>query len=191
MYALLLHNIARYVTLSPGEEQQLLSALQYRKIPKRTYLLQEGEVCRYDYFILQGCLRQYEVDEAGREHIVQLGFEDWWISDWHSLLTHTPSAFNIDALEDAAVAQISKEALDQLFIEVPALNTYYRIILQRAFAALQKRVLLHQKTAEERYRAFREVYGYFEQRVSQQHIASYLGITRESLSRLKKQLSGK
>ncbi|WP_298741414.1 Crp/Fnr family transcriptional regulator [uncultured Chitinophaga sp.] len=185
MYELILAHIARHVTLAPAEREKFCAALQHKKLRRRQYLLQEGDICRYDHFVIKGGLRQYEVDDEGRENVMQFGFEDWWISDWYSMLTNTPTAYNIEALEDTEVLQIERVKLEQLFLEIPALERYFRIIILHAFVALQRRVLFMQKSSAERYAEFLTRYAHVEQRVSQQHVASYLGITRETLSRLK------
>lgn len=186
-YDSILKHISQHVTLSDQEKENLSSTLVYKKFRKRQYLLQEGTLCTYDYFVISGCLRQYEVSENGRENTVQFAFENWWISDWYSMIHTQPSVYNIEALENSEVFMIEKNRLEQLFIEIPALETYFRKILLQAFISLQKRILFLQKPAEERYQEFVKRYGWFEQRLSQQHIASFLGITRETLSRLKGQ----
>lgn len=185
MYELILAHVGRHVTLDKQDQDKFCEALQLRKLRRRQYLLQEGDYCRYDHFVIKGGLRQYEVDEEGRENVMQFGFEDWWITDWYSMLTNTPTVYNIEALEDTEVLQIERAKLEQLFLEIPLLERYFRIIILNAFVALQRRVLFMQKSATERYEEFLVRYAHVEQRVSQQHVASYLGITRETLSRLK------
>lgn len=187
MYRTILQHIARHVTFTPEEEALFCASLQHKVVRKHQYLLQEGNICQYDYFVISGCLRQYEVDEKGRENIVQFGFEEWWMTDWYSMLSQTPTIYNIDALEDSEVLMMPREQLEALFREIPALEIYFRRILLQAFSSLQRRVLYLQKPAEERYAEFISRYAWFEQRVSQQYIAAYLGITRETLNRLKAQ----
>ncbi|NSL86410.1 Crp/Fnr family transcriptional regulator [Chitinophaga solisilvae] len=187
MYQPILDHIAGYVSLSPQEQELCCSLFTQRKFKKYQFLLQEGNICQYDYFVITGCLRQYEVNDDGREYVVQFAFENWWIADWQSMLHNKPSIFNIDALESSEVLMIEKNDLDRLFREIPAMDTYFRKMMTSAFLSLQRRLLFQQKTAEERYADFFNTYGHFEQRISQQHIASYLGITRETLSRIKSQ----
>jgi len=187
MYAPILAHIAQYVSFAPHEQEMFCGTLQHKRLRKHQYLLQEGELCQYDHFVIKGCLRQYEVSEDGKENVVQFGFENWWMTDWHSMLTNTPSIYNIDALEDAEILMIERSRLEQLFRDIPSLEIYFRKILLHAFSALQRRILYLQKPADERYADFFRRYAHFEQRVAQQHIASYLGITRETLSRLKSQ----
>ena len=185
MYPLLLSHIARYVSIGEAEQEKFCSALKLVKLRRHQYLLQEGAICQFDCFVIKGGLHQYEMDKKGREKIIHFGFENWWINDRYSWLTNTPSIYNIEALEDTEVLQIKKDTLEQLFVEIPLLERYFHIVLQHAFAYWQERILVLQKPAEEKYAHFRKLYAHLEQRLSQQHIASYLGITRESLSRLR------
>jgi CRP-like cAMP-binding protein len=191
MYELLQAHIARYVSLPAREQQVFFDALQYKQYRRHQYLLQEGDICKHDYFVVEGGLRQYEVDQAAREKTIHFGFENWWISDRYSLLTGTPSIYNIQALEKTTVLYIHKDTLEKLFLEIPRLERYFHIVLQHAFAVWQGRILMLQKPAEEKYQEFLQHYGAIEQRLSLQHIASYLGITRETLSRIRSQAARK
>lgn len=186
MSALLIDSILKHVPLSEKEQQRIPSFFQSLPISKHQYLLQEGQVCRHEYFVLKGCCRQFEIDEEGRENVLQFSVEGWWISDLDSMLTQQPSLFNIDVLEAGEVLQIDKVKLDELFNEIPAVERYYRIISQKAFIALQRRILFLQKPALERYEEFVSRYPFLEQRLPQHQIAAYLGITKESLSRLRR-----
>lgn len=179
-------HIVKVVALSETELDFVLDKFTYRVVRKNQYLLQEGDVCKCDYYVVSGAIRQYYVHE-GKERITQFGFEDYWVSDWYSMLHQTPSKYNIDALEQSEVLQIEKSSLDAIFEHVPRFEKFFRVIFQRAFAAQQQRISYMQKPAEESYLDFTAMYGHFEQRVSQTHIASFLGITRESLSRIKNQ----
>jgi len=190
MYDLILKNIARHVTLSPVEEAYFTSLLLHRKLRKRQYLLQAGEVCRYENFVIKGCVRAYTVDEKGEEHIVMFGMEDWWISDMYSFITATPATLHIDALEDSEVLSIEKSDLENVYLRIPLFERFYRLLLQNSIVANQRRVLSAiSQTAEEQYLAFIRKYPSLEQRVSQSQIASYLGITPETISRIRKQWS--
>ncbi|UCA61356.1 Crp/Fnr family transcriptional regulator [Chryseobacterium rhizoplanae] len=186
-YHSILKHIEQQVTLSEQEKKAFCSKLIYKKFRRKQYLLQDGDICSHDYFVINGCLRQYEVSPSGRENTVQFAFENWWISDWYSMLHTQPSVYNIEAMENSEVFMLEKNELEGLYIEIPKLERYFRKIFLNAFVSLQKRILFQQKTAEERYQEFVKEYGWFEQRLSQQHIASFLGITRETLNRLKSQ----
>lgn len=188
MYNLILKNISRHIQLTRTEEDYFKSILKHRVLRKRQYLLQAGDVCRYENYIIKGCLRAYTVDNKGEEHIAMFGMEDWWISDLYSFLTETPATQHIDALEDTEVFSIEKKDLENLYKEVPKFDRLMRILLQNAFVANQNRILASiSHTAEEQYVAFIQKYPSLEQRVPQHQIASYLGITPETISRIRKQ----
>src|SRR6187431_3441775 len=188
MYHLILKNISRFITLTPGEEQYFTSLLKVKKLKKKQYLLQEGEINRYDYFVNKGCLRTYTIDEKGLEHIVQFSIEDWWTGDMYSFLTQTPARYTIDALEDSELLCLEKNALEDLYIKVPKFEKFFRHLLQNAFVSFQERVLGNlSQPADERYCTFITKYAEMEKRLPLKQIASYLGITPESLSRIRSQ----
>lgn len=192
MYDLIPQHIAKHIQLTQEETDYFISILQIKRLRKKQYLVQEGDVCRYESFVNKGCLRAYHVDEKGQEHVAQFAIEDWWISDMYSFLTGTPARFNVDALEDSELLCIDKPSLEELYIQVPKFERFFRIILQNAFIAQQQRIIANMsKGAEERYLDFINRYPQLEQRVPQHQIASYLGITPESLSRIRKQLAEK
>lgn len=192
MFDLLLQNIARHIALDPEESRFFTSLLQVRRLKKKEFLLRAGEVCRYETFVLEGCLRNYYLDDGGTEHILQFSVEDWWTSDLYSLLTETPATQFIDALEDTTVALLKKDDLEWLYRKVPKFERFFRIMLQNAFIAHQRRILQNiGSTGEDRYRAFREKYPYLEQRLPQHQIAAYLGITPEFLSKIRGRLAKK
>lgn len=188
MYDLILKNIARHVELSTEEVNDFTAILQVKKYRKRQYLVQAGDPCRYEYFINAGCVRQYYVNEQGQEHIVSFAVEDWWISDMYGFVTGQPSLTNIDALEDTEVVLFDKAAFDDILLRIPKLERFFRIILQRSMITQQQRIMENiSLSAEDRYCKFAERYPHLEQRLPQKQIASYLGITPESLSRIRRQ----
>lgn len=192
MYQRILNNIARLIRLTEEEEQYFTSLLQTKKLRKRQYLLQEGDVCRYEHFVNSGCLRTYHIDEKGVEHVVQFAPEDWWIGDMYSFITQTPARLTIDALEDSEIFYFDKAAEEKLFAQVPKFERFFRLLLQNSFVAQQNRILSTMSDpAEERYRKFVARYPHLEQRLPQHQIASYLGITPESLSRIRRQWANK
>ena len=192
MYELILSSVAKYIQLTPEEVKFFTSLLRPKKIRKRQYLLQTGDISMFENFVNKGCLRAYTVDEQGQEHIAMFGIEGWWISDMYSFLTNTPATQNIDALEDSEVLSIEKSDLEKLYDHVPKFNRFFLKLLQNAFVAHQRRILAaNSQTAEEQYLDFITRYPSLEQRVPQHQIASYLGMSPETISRIRRQRSQK
>ncbi|AXY75709.1 Crp/Fnr family transcriptional regulator [Paraflavitalea soli] len=192
MYDLILKNIARFIQLTPEETDRFTSVLKPRTLRKRQYLVQAGDVFRYECFVNKGSLRTYHVDNNGQEHIVMFAFEDWWTGDMYSFLSGQPALYNVEALEDVELLLIEKSQLEQLYIDIPKFDRFFRVLLQNAYISMQRRISDNMSlTAEERYLDFINRYPHFEQRLSQKQIASYLGITPESLSRIRRQMAGK
>ncbi len=187
MFDRILQNIAQHITLTQQEAAHFTSLLKPIHLPKKATLLRAGEVSKHENFITKGVLRSYTIDKDGSEHIVMFGMEGWWIGDMYSFLTGLPSSQNIDALEDTEILQISKSDLDRLYHDVPKFERFFRILLQNAFIANQNRILASiSQTAEEQYEAFLKKYPTLEQRVPQHQVASYLGITPETVSRIRR-----
>lgn len=185
----LLDNLGKYISLSVEEENNLRSKVKYRKYLKNQYLVQAGDVCRYTSYVISGCTKTFFIDDEGQEHIVMFSAEDWWSSDIASFITQTPADFNIQSIENTEVIQFSYENMEQLYTEIPKLERYFRKIIERAFVASQKRIIRNfSMTAKDRYLIFKESYPNLEQRIPQYMIASYLGITKEFLSKIKSQL---
>jgi CRP-like cAMP-binding protein len=192
MFEPILKNISRYIQLTPVETDYFTSSLKERKVRRKQYLLQEGDISRYENFVTSGCLRTYQVDQKGQEYIVQFAIEDWWIGDMNSFISQQPSKYNIDALEDSVVLSIEKTAMDELYIKVPKFEKFFRHLLQNAFIAFQERIASNiSETGEERYKQFRSKYSKLEERIPQRMIASFLGLTPESLSRIRRQFTQK
>lgn len=190
MFELLYDKINAIVSLRKEEFDFFSSLFVPKKLRKRQYLLQEGDVCRHQAFVVRGLMRSYTVDEKGVEHVLQFASEGWWVADLSSYLGNEPSFLNIDALEDTALILLSKPAWEDAMQQVPALERYFRIIIQNHLVTTQKRLLQSlTETAEEKYNRFLVTYPECVQRMPQHMIASYLGITRETLSRVRKQLS--
>lgn len=174
------------------EKDFFLSVLQSKKLRRRQYHVQAGDLCRYECYVAKGCLRQYYVDESGIEHTIMFAIEDWWTSDMYGLITGKPALTNIEALEDSELLLIEKNDFEKLLTTVPKFERFFRIKLQRAFVGHQRRIIENMSLpAEQRYINFIEQSPALEQRIPQKYIASYLGITAESLSRIRKQLAAK
>lgn len=185
---LLLKNIARFITLDKNEEAYILASLKVKKLRKRQYFLQEGDICKYQGFVYKGCLRAYEVDAKGVEHVVQFAPEDWWMGDMYSFYTGQPSRLNIEALEETELYVFDKNGLEDLYEKIPKMERYFRLLMQNALITLSQRVLsTMSKSATERYCDFIQRYPQIEKRVPNHQIASYLGIKPESLSRIRNQ----
>jgi CRP-like cAMP-binding protein len=161
-----------------------------KKLRRRQYLLQAGDVCRWTAFIEKGCLRQYSLDALGGEHVLRFGIEGWWMTDLESFQSHTAAISNIDALEDSELLLMSHQSLEKLSATMRTWDRYYREILskenQAAFMRMSEFV---SSSAEERYTHFLTMYPDLFQRIPLHQIASYLGITPQTLSRVRKQLS--
>jgi CRP-like cAMP-binding protein len=182
----LLNNLGKYVALADEEKLVIERLFKVSRFRRHQYLLQERSVARYETYILKGLTRTYEMDDKGQEHVVQFGLEDWWVGDLYSFLTETPTTFNIDCLEDTEVAQITKSDLETLYQEVPKIERHFRILIQNAFIATTQRLTSTlSKSAAERYEEFIRKYPQIELRVPNHQIASYLGITPQSLSRIR------
>ena len=179
-------------TISITEEQLAFCKTLFlpKKLRKRQYLLQEGDVCKYKAFVEKGILRTYTVDAKGTEHILQFSMEGWWVADLYSFLTHEPSLFNIEAIEDCELLLITKPSWDALLEKVPAFERYFRILVQNNLIATQRRLMATMsQSAEEQYIKLTNAFPDCVQRVPQHMIASYLGVTRETLSRIRGQMA--
>jgi CRP-like cAMP-binding protein len=188
MYEPILASVAQHIQLTEQEQQFFTSLLRPRTLRKKQYLLQAGDVSRFENFVVKGLLRAYTVDAKGQEHIAMFAPEGWWISDLYSFLAGTPATQHIDALEDTEVLSIERPDLERLYIEVPKFDRFFRILLQNAFVANQRRILAGiSQSAEEQYDAFLKKYPTLGQRIPQHQIASFLGITPETISRIRKQ----
>ena len=192
MYELFFQNFNNKVRLTPEEEAQIKIYLTPKKLRKKQYLLQEGDVCKTIAFIEKGALREYSVDDNGNDHIIQFGLEGWIISDLYSFLTGEPATYNIDAIEDAELALISKAAHEELLQKVQKYETFTRLNITGAYLAMQKRLTsIISSSLEERYANFTTLYPNIVQRVPQHMIASYMGLTPETLSRIRRRISSK
>ncbi len=192
MWPLLQNKIAAHVSLTSEEYEVVASCFTFKKYKRKQYILQEGDICRHETFILKGCVRIYEINDKGQEHILQFGIEGWWVGNLYSFSTETASLYNIDCLEECEIVQITKKNLELLYENLPSMERYFRIIIQNAFISFQHRVMiLLARPAAERYKDFLERYPQIEERVPDHMIASYLGVTPQSLSRIRSNYSGK
>lgn len=184
----LLHHVDQHISISHEEKAFFQSLLTARRLKKKAYLLQDGAICKHESFVVEGCLRTFFTDNTGDEHTLQFSVENWWVNDLNSFLHHTPSQYNIEALEPCIVLEIDYASLEKLYVKIPAFERYFRILHQNAFIAQNKRILNNiSLTGFERYEAFLQTYPSLIQRVPQKYIASYLGITPVFLSQIRNQ----
>ena len=182
----LIDHMRRFVKLNEDDVRIISQKASTKKIRNKEHLLQELEVCRENYFIVKGCLRKYINTEAGQKQIFQFSIESWWMTDYTSLESGKPSNCNIQAVEDCDLIVVTKDNLEEMYQQVPASETYFRKILQRAYEASLFRIhIIFSYTGEERYRRFTTAFPEFVQRIPQYMLASYLGFTPEFLSKLR------
>ena len=178
--------VQRYIELSAEEQLYLASLLRITRVKKKQYIVQPDFVCRYRSYVVSGAMRAYLIDKNGDDHTIAFAVEDWWISDYNSYIFQTPASMFVEAMEDTVLIQIDYNA-EQLLMEThPRFERFFRIITQRSFAHLQKRLLANlSMTAEERYEEFSDKYPKLASRFPQYAIASYLGFSTEFLSKIR------
>ncbi|MFY0482943.1 Crp/Fnr family transcriptional regulator [Flavobacterium sp. PLA-1-15] len=191
MYTQINNSISRYVSFSEEELNLFNSLLEYKKVPKKTIMLHEGEMCNFEAFVIKGCIRKYFIDANGFEVILQFGIENAWVSDISfSIYEDKPSQVFIETLEDCEFFMFSPETKETLFEKAPRFERAFRILMQRNLSVTQHRLFnTISKTAMEKYVEFLELYPTIPQRVAQHYIASYLGISAEFLSKVRAKMA--
>jgi len=180
----------RILPLNEKEIVMVKEVFKERKVKKRQFILQEGEICKHNTYVLEGCFRMYLVDPNGKEHNLQFAVENWWIGDLGSFHSNSPSKLNVEAIENSIILQANKEDQLKLFTDYPKFNQIFRVLAENAMIGLQRRVLQNiSSTAEERYLDFLERHHNFLNRISNVQIASYLGVTPEFLSAIRKKIA--
>ena len=183
----ILQNIAKHINLNAEECAFFTSVINCKHIAKKTAVLQAGQECRYLSFVQSGALRSYYVDKDGKESTIMFAISDWWITDMYCYLNRKPAMIAIETIEDSVIYQISRTNFDLLLETVPKFEKFFRILMQNAYTREQLRVMENlSMTAEERYYSFVKKYPQIVKQVTQKQIASYLGITPEFLSSIKK-----
>jgi len=188
-YGLLFDYFRNYTKfpLSPADEGLIGDAFKLRTVRRRQFLVQEGDVCKYIWFVLCGALRIYAVNERGQEAVVAFALEGNWMSDWESVVTQTPAKYYIDAVDHSEILQVSPAELHVLEAKIPAIAEFLRLEQRAVASTTQKRIhTAISMNAEERYQDLLEHHPEYFQRFSQNMIASYLGVKPETLSRLRK-----
>ncbi len=189
IYLPLIENIKSLVPVNDEDIQYIINAFKPKQLKKKETLLFKGAISNHMRFISEGCLRSYYITEEGQEYIIQFGIKNWWVNDLYSYLTKSPAQHFVQAIQPSTVLQIHRNDLENLFKEVPIIERFFRIKMQNAYVANQNRTLksMSQDT-EIRYKSFVKNYREIEQNVPQYMIASYLGISPEHLSTIRKNL---
>jgi len=182
-------HVLNYVQPSSEELQQFLSLLQEVSVAKRKYLLSPGTHIKHEYFVVDGCLKAYYLDDKGHKNVIQFAIENWWIGDFDAFYNQVPSKLYIEAIEDSKLLAIHYDDLQQLYKVAPIFERYFRLLVTNAFIAQRKRILSAlEKDTKARYLEFQKSYPNIEMRVPNYHVANYLGVSAESLSRIRTQL---
>ena len=185
-HELILKNIAKHISLNQDEVSYFVALLRPKQVPRKEYILKEGQLCKDINFVHSGNLRAYYLDKSGKESTIMFAVADWWLTDMYCFINQQPAMLNIEALEDSCIFQLQKSDLDDLYVKIPKFERFFRIIMQNAYIREQLRVIQNLSlSAEERYRNFLEKYPQIVQQVTQKQIASYLGITPEFLSMIR------
>lgn len=183
---LLIEHFRKFVSIDSSEEDAILSYFELIKMPKKTFLLQKGEICDSSFFVSEGCLKLYSLDHNGVEHIILFGPQNWWITDMFSLLSETPSELYIETILPTSYYQITRKKQLELLENFPKLEKHFRILLENHTISNHKRIRQNlELTAKERYEIFCNRYPSLIQTIPQKLIASYLGVTPEFLSKLR------
>lgn len=189
MYESILKHVNKHIKLSEKERNYFKSVLVSVQIAKRKKLVQPSTLVKHEYFVVKGCLIGYYLDDNGKKYIIQFAIENWWIGDFDAFYNGVPSKLYIEAIEDAELLAIQYDDLQQLFETVPKFERYFRILVTSGFISLQGRILSSlQNETKVRYLEFCKAYPNIEQRVANYHIANYLGVSAESLSRVRRKL---
>lgn len=180
-------HVLQRIPLTESEQEYFCSLLIVRQLLPKQFLLQEGDICRYESYVCQGFLHSYYVDEKGNDHTLHFAMEDWWITDLTSFVQQTPASRNIVVVENAVLLQIDKQNLDLLFRKIPTFEKFWRLLNERAVMSQDQRILDNiVLSGAQRYEALRLKYPTIEQRLPQKHIASYLGISPVFLSQIRR-----
>jgi CRP-like cAMP-binding protein len=178
--------------LSFTEEEIAFIGSKYKKVTfnKGEIVLRADEKVDHQFFVFDGCLRTYLISKSGKEHTIQFAIKGWWISDYIGYFSETKSVLSIECIEDATLYKICRDDVEEIYARIPRIEHFVRKKLERSFMSLQKRILANlSQSAKERYVNFTHDYPNIEQYLKNYHIASYLGVTTESLSRIRKEIS--
>ncbi|SFC29531.1 Crp/Fnr family transcriptional regulator [Spirosoma endophyticum] len=190
MFDVFFSHILAKVSLTQAEKDTIKTFFVSKKLRKKQYLLQEGDVCKYMSFVEKGLLRSYNVDEKGDEHMNLFAWEGWWTSDMYSFFSGEKAVLNIDAIEDAELLMITRSDFEEMTLKVPVMDRYFRILFQNSLVTKERRLVSsNTHTAAEKYIQLAQNNSELIRRVPQNLIASYLGLAPETLSRIKKTIT--
>ena len=182
----LIHKIKKAIILSDEAEKYVYSIAKEKLINKGEKLIHQGQVVNKTYFVTDGCLRSFRLDKNGKEHTLQFAIKDWWISDFIAIYNNEIASLNVECLKDSEVVEFNPKDLNEIHSLFPEFEPFQRMNLERHVVSLHKRILNQlELTASERYDLFLEQYPNIQKYTPNYHIASYLGITPESLSRIR------
>jgi CRP-like cAMP-binding protein len=185
----IIQNLSKHISLTTEETILFLSKTETKHYKAKTIILNAGEVCKHSYFVNTGLLRSFNINDNIVEHVLSFACEGWWIGDMYSLLSQKPGTLFIEVLEDAEVVLLSKENQEQLYLEIPKLERFFRILTENSLVANQERLMDNLSlTAEERFEKFCKKYPTLIQKLPQKQIASYIGVTPEFFSKMKTRL---
>lgn len=189
MHPSIIDHLKQYVNLTEQDLQKFQSCLNSISVDKGKFLLQPGTQVKHEYFVVKGCLKAYYLDEKGHSHIIQFAIENWWIGDFDAFFNGVPSRLHIETIEHSTLLSINYDHLQQLFKTAPIFERYFRLLTTNAFISQRKRILSSlEKDTKERYVEFCESYPNIEDRIPNYDIANYLGVSAESLSRIRSKL---
>ncbi|UTX48210.1 Crp/Fnr family transcriptional regulator [Chryseobacterium sp. MA9] len=182
-------HLDKFITINDEEFASIISFFQILKVKKKENLMFEGDICKFKYFVLEGCLRKFFVNEKGVEQTTEFAIENWWMSDTFAFEKQMKSSFNIQAVENSSILAIDFQSQEILLKKHPVMERYFRMVYQTAYAAAEKRIrYIYEMTKEEYYVHFSTLYPWFIQRIPQYLIASFLGFTPEYLSEIRAKL---
>ena len=185
----ILQNISKHISLTSDEEKLFLSKIEFKSYKSKTILLSAGEIANCTYFVNSGILRSFTINDNIIEHVLHFACEGWWIGDMYSYISQKPGHLFIEVLEDAEVAIITKENQEELYLHIPKLERFFRILAENSLVSHQERLMDNLSlTAEERFEKFCTKYPTLIQKVSQKNVASYIGVTPEFFSKMKSRL---
>lgn len=180
--------IRKNIPISDLDLNTICAYFKPRWVERGDFLLTQGRVCRFEGFVVEGCFRIFTIDDEGKEHILYFAAQDWWLMDIDSFTNYTPSELNIQALERSQVLLISRLDKESLYEQLPLVEKLFRVMSQKALVAWQRRLIRnHRLTAKQRYHYFIDTYPSLAAKLKDRQIASYLGITHEFLSKIKRE----